>query len=264
MAAMRQRQQGFTYVGLIVLVAIIGMVTATTVKLGALLQRRAAEEALLDVGAAFSDALKSYANATLPGQRMTPATLEELLKDPRFPTPRRHLRQIYADPITGQATWGLLRGLDKVGIVAVYSLSGAAPIKLANFDPRFVGFDNKQHLSDWKFAATGMAAIPAASPEGPPPQQPRMAEEPAPPPDAPVKTELTSTPRDNPPPAEVPAAPEAPPGSPPTSADTPPDTAPEMPPAPGAPSAPPVPGAPPADTDPLKPPPAQPPIPKKK
>ncbi len=262
---MRQRQQGFTYVGLIVLVAIIGMVTATTVKLGALLQRRAAEEALLDVGAAFSDALKSYANATLPGQRMTPATLEELLKDPRFPTPRRHLRQIYADPITGQATWGLLRGLDKVGIVAVYSLSDAAPIKLANFDPRFVGFDNKQHLSEWKFAATGMAAIPAAAPEGPPPQQPKMPEEPAPqPPDAAVKTELTSTARDNPPPAEVPGAPEAAPAAPPTSADTPPDAPPEMPPAPGAPSAPPVPGVPPADTDPLKPPPAQPPIPKKK
>jgi type II secretory pathway pseudopilin PulG len=193
----RHHNAGFTYVGLIVLVAIIGIVTAATIKLGSLMQRRAAEEALLDVGAAFADALKSYANASTPGQRLTPATLEELLLDPRFPTPRRHLRQIYADPTTGQAKWGLLRGVDKIGIVAVYSLSTATPIKLANFDPRFIGFDNKQHLSDWKFVATGMAAIPAPAPEGPPPQQPKMIDEPPPPAEPaekPEKPEAVMTP----------------------------------------------------------------------
>jgi type II secretory pathway pseudopilin PulG len=221
---------------LIVLVAIIGLVTATTIKLGALMQRRAAEEALLDVGAAFGDALKSYANASKPGQRLTPASLEELLLDPRFPTPRRHLRQIYADPITGKTQWGLLRGVDKVGIVAVYSLSNDKPIKLANFDPRFVGFENRQRLSDWKFVATGMAAIPAPTPEGPPPQQPRPPEEPpapvAPPEQAavPVVPETRPAPEAPPPPSPI----EAPPGEvPPADAPqadpnpaTPPPTAP--------------------------------------
>ncbi len=246
------RNAGFTYVGLIVLVAIIGMVTATTIKLGSLMQRRAAEEALLEVGAAFADALKSYANASTPGQRLTPSTLEELLLDPRFPTPRRHLRQIYADPITGQAKWGLLRGVDKVGIVAVYSLSTAKPIKLANFDPRFVGFDNKQHLSDWKFVATGMAAIPAPEPEGPPPQQPKAVEEPPSPPaepaDKPEKTE--GDPSQASPVAPDIAEPPAPP------ADTP---VVEPKPAEGKPG-----DDKPADTDPAVPLPGQPHIPKKK
>lgn len=234
----RHASGGFTYVGLIVLVAIIGLVTATTIKLGALMQRRAAEEALLEVGAAFGDALKSYANASAPGQRLTPATLEELLLDPRFPTPRRHLRQVYADPVTGEAKWGLLRGVDKVGIVAVYSLSGAKPIKLANFDSRFVGFDNRQRLSDWKFVATGMAAIPAPAPEGPPPQQPKVIEEPPP------------------------ATPEVTPAAEPAPATPEPD-------APAVPEIP-VPPAEPAEvipeqTDPtLPPPPGQPPVPKKK
>jgi type II secretory pathway pseudopilin PulG len=223
----RHASGGFTYVGLIVLVAIIGMVSATTIKLGALMQRRAAEEALLEVGAAFGDALKSYANASTPGQRATPATLEELLLDPRFPTPRRHLRQIYADPITGEAKWGLLRGVDKIGIVAVYSLSGAKPIKLANFDARFVGFDNRQRLSDWKFVATGMAAIPSPEPEGPPPQQPKVnvEEPPAPPAEVTPKVE----------PMPEPAVPDIPvPPAPPTEV-SPAEVDPAVPPLPGQP-----------------------------
>ncbi len=229
---------GFTYVGLIVLVAIIGMVTASTIKLGSLMQRRAAEDALLDVGAAFGDALKSYANASTPGQRLTPATLEELLLDPRFPTPRRHLRQIYADPITGQAKWGLLRGVDKIGIVAVYSLSPARPIKLANFDPRFVGFDNRQRLSDWKFVATGMAAIPAAEPEGPPPQQPKEIEEPpVAPPETTSKVEPAPT-QEVSPATEAPAQPAVPdiPVPPAAPAEVPPkETEPAVTPQPGQP-----------------------------
>jgi type II secretory pathway pseudopilin PulG len=237
----RHASGGFTYVGLIVLVAIIGMVTATTIKLGSLMQRRAAEEALLEVGAAFGDALKSYANASTPGQRLTPATLDELLLDPRFPTPRRHLRQIYADPVTGEARWGLQRGVDKIGIVAVYSLSSARPIKLANFDPRFVGFDNRQRRSDWKFVATGMAAIPAPEAEGPPPQQPKVIDEPpAAPPEPSPKVEPAPA-RDESPPTEAPAVPDIP-----------------VPPSPPA-------EVPPAETDPaVTPPPVQPPVPKKK
>jgi hypothetical protein len=36
----------------------------------------------------------------------------------------------------------------------VYSLSQARPLKVANFDARFVNFANKEHVSDWKFTAT--------------------------------------------------------------------------------------------------------------
>ena len=49
----RAQQAGFTYLVLIILVAIIGMVGAASLKIGALLQRAAAEEELLDIGAAF-------------------------------------------------------------------------------------------------------------------------------------------------------------------------------------------------------------------
>ncbi|MEF9927501.1 MAG: type II secretion system protein, partial [Massilia sp.] len=102
----RGRQAGFTYLGLIIFVTIIGLVGAATLKIGALLQRAAAEEELLDIGAAFSAALDSYAAATPQGASPYPPSLKELLKDPRVPGVRRHLRKIFVDPLTGKAEWG--------------------------------------------------------------------------------------------------------------------------------------------------------------
>jgi type II secretory pathway pseudopilin PulG len=163
-----RRPHGFTYVGLIVLVAIIALVGAAGLKFGAIMQRRAAELALLDIGAQFSAALRSYADATPPGQPTQPRSLKELLKDPRFPNTRRHLRKIFADPITGKEEWGIVYVSGNVGVAAVYSLSNAKPIKIGNFDERFPNFDNKAHLSDWKFTMAGQAALPApATPNAP-------------------------------------------------------------------------------------------------
>ncbi|MFC5550646.1 type II secretion system protein [Massilia aerilata] len=161
------RAGGFTYVGLIVLVAIIGLVGAATLKADALLRRAAAEEELLEIGAAFSAALTSYAEATPRGQPPQPPSLEALLKDPRVPGVRRHLRKIFVDPITGKAEWGIVwlnkgSGIDGSGgsgVLAVYSLSQSKPLKQANFDARFQNLENREHLADWKFAATGKGVV---------------------------------------------------------------------------------------------------------
>lgn len=155
-----RRAAGFTYVGLVILVAIIGMVGALTLKADALLRRAAAEEELLEIGAAFSAALQSYASVTPRGQPAQPPTLQDLLKDPRFPEPRRHLRKIFVDPLTGKAEWGVVYlGSGDKGVVAVYSLSQAKPLKVANFDSRFRNFEHKEQISDWKFAATGQGIV---------------------------------------------------------------------------------------------------------
>jgi type II secretory pathway pseudopilin PulG len=188
-----RRQAGFTYVGLIVLVAIIGLVGAATLKVDALLRRAAAEEELLEIGAAFSAALTSYAEATPRGQPPQPPSLEELLKDPRVPGLRRHLRKIFVDPITGKAEWGIvwlnkgngINGGAGSGVVAVYSLSQSRPLKLANFDTRFQNFESREHISDWKFGVTGQGVAqgqqpgqgqPAGQPGQPPAQDPAQAQ----------------------------------------------------------------------------------------
>lgn len=150
----RGRQAGFTYLGLIIFVTIIGLVGAATLKIGALLQRAAAEEELLDIGAAFSAALDSYAAATPQGASPYPPSLKELLKDPRVPGVRRHLRKIFVDPLTGKAEWGVVYlGEGTTGVVAVHSLSTAKPLKVANFDSRFAGLDNADTISAWRFKA---------------------------------------------------------------------------------------------------------------
>nr|WP_314539723.1 type II secretion system protein [uncultured Massilia sp.] len=156
-----RREAGFTYLGLIVTLAIIGLVGAATLKVDALLRRAAAEQELLETGAAFSEALKSYADATPRGQPTQPPSLKELLKDPRFPGVRRHLRKIFVDPVTGKAEWGIVWANpgNETGVLAVYSLSQAQPLKQANFDARFANLEGKEHLSEWKFAALGQAIV---------------------------------------------------------------------------------------------------------
>lgn len=191
MAPRIPRQRGFTYLGLIVLVTVIGLVGAATLKIDALLRRAAAEEDLLAIGAEFSAALSSYAAATPKGQPPVPPSLQELLKDPRSPAVRRHLRKVFVDPVTGSTEWGIVWQGDHVGVLAVYSLSQAQPLKIGNFDARFAGFENKQHLSEWKFmpavpvAAVTIATLPSATslfaPPPPPAEKPEeKAETPAP------------------------------------------------------------------------------------
>ena len=195
-----QGEAGFTYVGLVVFVAILGLVGAATVKVDGLLRRAAAEQELLEIGAAYSEALRSYAAATPRGFPTVPPTLQDLLRDPRFPGVRRHLRKIFVDPVTGKDEWGVLYQGDKVGVLAVYSLSQAQPLKLANFDARFLNFENKQHLSEWKFTAQGqgVSAAPTSRPPGQPPATP-----------APVKPPPGTI--DTPAPPDAPAEPPEPP-----------------------------------------------------
>ena len=207
------QQAGFTYVGLIIFVAIIGLVGAATLKVGSLLQRAAAEEELLEIGAAYSAALDSYAAATLRGATPYPPSMAELLKDPRFPGVRRHLRKVFVDPLTGKAEWGIeYLGGGETGIIAIHSLSNAAPLKVANFDSRFHGLEGKEKISEWRFTASDRSLAPAAGPAQAQPASPGGV----PPAPAPVQA---------PAPAPAPALP------PPLPADVPPEAEPEAPPA---------------------------------
>jgi len=180
MAIRARRAAGFTYLGLIVLVTIIGLVGAATLKADSLLRRAAAEEELLETGAAFSAALTSYAEATPRGQPPQPPSLEELLKDPRVPGVRRHLRRIFVDPITGKAEWGIVwlnkgsgaDGSGGSGVLAVYSLSQSKPLKIANFDARFQNLESRERISDWKFAAMGQGVAQGRQPGQPAQGQP--------------------------------------------------------------------------------------------
>lgn len=143
--------QGFTYLGLLTLLSIMAVVAVAALKMGVVAHRRMAEEALLDVGLEFSQALENYRQLSPLGQPDEPKTLQDLLKDTRFPGTVRHLRKLYSDPLTGQSEWGVLRSEESHRIVGVYSLSDAQPIKIANFDSRLQSFQGSHSYQQWIF-----------------------------------------------------------------------------------------------------------------
>ncbi|MET3120937.1 type II secretory pathway pseudopilin PulG [Oxalobacteraceae bacterium GrIS 2.11] len=148
------REDGFTYLGLIILVTLIGLAATMALQVGALVQRRDAENELLLIGREYIDALQRYHDAAPPGQPNVPARLEDLLSDPRFPNIRHHLRKLYIDPMTGNGDWGVLYGSSEgfSGVVGIYSLSQAVPIKQDNFDWPFENFKGKKSYHDWVFS----------------------------------------------------------------------------------------------------------------
>jgi len=149
----RTSQGGYTYLALLILLAIISITAAASAQLGAIYQRRMAEKELLAVGAQFQRALQSYASATPIGQPTQPRTLEDLLRDPRYPNVVRHLRRVYDDPMTGKGDWVLVMSPDGQTIVGIHSASHARPIQISHFPAAFQGFANRKSYSDWVFVA---------------------------------------------------------------------------------------------------------------
>ncbi|HSO06081.1 MAG TPA: type II secretion system protein, partial [Pelomicrobium sp.] len=146
---MRLAQRGFTYLAILLAVAIAGAGLAATGVLWSVESQRARERELLWVGAQYRNALQSYSRQGTVGGRL-PRSLEDLVRDPRTADVRRHIRRLYPDPLTGSAEWGLIRVADG-GIIGVYSLSERAPIKRAHFPPGFEHFEGAERFADWKF-----------------------------------------------------------------------------------------------------------------
>lgn len=142
---------GFTYVGLMVLVAMIGVAAAATVSVADLARRRANEEQLLFVGKQFIKAFLEYELYTPQGSaNRAPSRLEDLLRDPRQPGVKRYLRQLYADPITGKADWELVKAPGG-GVMGVKSTSCAPTIKRSFPDGDFMYLNGEKRYCDWTF-----------------------------------------------------------------------------------------------------------------
>ena len=140
---------GFTYVGLLIAVAILGVALAGAGEVWSIVAKREQEAELLFVGNEFRRAIGLYYESS-PGTKVYPERLEDLLDDKRLPVVRRHLRKIYSDPMTGSPEWGLLKLGER--IVGVHSRSPGTPIKRAGFKPEDAGFEDSAAYSNWKFA----------------------------------------------------------------------------------------------------------------
>jgi type II secretory pathway pseudopilin PulG len=154
------RERGFTYVGLLLLLAILSAGLAGAGSLWSIDSKRDKEAELLFQGEQFTRAIASFRERAPSGQpHRFPLRLEELVDDRRWPTTRRHLRQVPVDPFTGTREWGLVLAPGG-GILGVHSLSEAQPLKRAGFPPQFEEFATATSYRDWRFVYTAPEATP--------------------------------------------------------------------------------------------------------
>ena len=143
-------QRGFTYLGLLIIIAVMGAGLAAFGELFSHAAQREKERELIFIGNQFRGAIASYYNKS-PGAKVYPKKLEDLLEDKRFPMPQHHLRRVYGDPMTGKAEWGMVEAPGG-GFMGVYSLSEETPIKSGNFTVADQAFEGAEHYTKWIFA----------------------------------------------------------------------------------------------------------------
>jgi type II secretory pathway pseudopilin PulG len=168
----RGPQAGFTYVLVLFLVALVGLGLASVATVYTTLAKRERENQLLFVGQQFRDALESYAAQTPQGSVPFPKSLEELLRDPRYPVVKRHLRKLYVDPMTGTTDWGFERNAAG-GIVGVFSTARGAPLRQEL--PQQLALNSAAgSYAEWVFRPRSAALVPAVgAPSAGPVSMPR-------------------------------------------------------------------------------------------
>jgi type II secretory pathway pseudopilin PulG len=143
----RAYEGGFTYIGLLVLIALIGFVLSVAGQVAATTAQREREKQLLFIGHAYRNAIRRY----VIQNGHYPASLADLVE---FPTasgqPAHYLRRLYPDPMTQGADWLLIPALGG-GIMGVASSSKQAPIKRSGFDDADSAFGDAEIYGDWTF-----------------------------------------------------------------------------------------------------------------
>ena len=183
----RRSAAGFTYVGLLAVLVLIGILLAAAGEVAATAAQREREAQLLWVGHEYRAAIGLYFRQ----RRAYPQSLQELLGSaPDAPVQVRHLRRLYPDPMTNAADWVLVPAPNG-GIMGVASSSKRAPIKTGNFDDADKDFAEAKAYGDWQFTYPPRVVL-AATPGGNPPQP--AAARPAPPRPPPTRPDAPRVP----------------------------------------------------------------------
>lgn len=143
-------QRGFTYLALLVAVALLGIGLAAGSELWSQTRQREREQELLYIGAQFRRAIGLYYERTPGAIKRYPEKLQDLIEDKRYLVKQRYLRKIYADPITGKSDWGVVEAPGG-GIMGVYSRSSEPPLKRAHFTEENQLFEGAHAYSQWRF-----------------------------------------------------------------------------------------------------------------
>jgi type II secretory pathway pseudopilin PulG len=154
-----KHQAGFTYIGLLMVVAIAGIGMAGVGTVWHQDAQREREKELLFIGQAYRNAIGSYYENSPSTTKEFPQTLQDLIIDTRFPIVKRHIRQLYADPFARDKDWNFV--LQQGKITGIYSSSLLKPIKKAGLPPEFEAFEAAEKYEDWRFVYAPGGALPS-------------------------------------------------------------------------------------------------------
>ena len=147
--------KGFTYITAMVIVVIMGITLSMAGQYWSTVVKRDREEELLFRGDQIRKGIEIYHKWTAQkhgGKGLYPESLDEMVKSKFSAAPRRSLRQLYKDPVTGKADWVFITDPASKGVMGVRSASNEAPLKSSNFPSAYRDFEGKTKYSDWVFA----------------------------------------------------------------------------------------------------------------
>lgn len=154
---------GFTYIGLLMMIAISGIALAGVGIVWHQDAQREREKELLFIGEEYRKAIGSYYENSPSDAKQFPKTLDNLVLDRRLPGIKRHIRKLYVDPMLREESWGI--ALQQGQIIGIYSVSKQSPIKKTGFPLQYEVFSAAEKYSDWKFIYSPgtLASVPATS-----------------------------------------------------------------------------------------------------
>ncbi len=146
-------QKGAALLIVLVMVVIVGLSAGIAGRSWKTFVQRAHEAELLWRGDQYRRAIQSYYEYDFGTGRKVlgqyPTQLEDILKDSRSLTPRKHIRRLYLDPITG-GEWELIK--DQGGrITGVRSSSDLEPFQQDGFLPEYENFVGAASYAAWEF-----------------------------------------------------------------------------------------------------------------
>lgn len=142
-------QGGLILLALLLILALTGLGSLVGIEVWATTMQREREEQLLFAGDEYRRAIASYYQMTPNRVKVFPRSLNDLIKDDRFPTPVHHLRRLYPDPMTKDGEWGLVK--QGAAIIGVHSLSEAPTLKKAGFPTPYKDFEAARSYDQWQF-----------------------------------------------------------------------------------------------------------------
>ena len=144
-------RSGFSYLGVLILVAVMSISLVGASRYWSTIIKRELEAELLYRGDQIREAIASYYNHPPGGQAKTyPRKFSDLLKDPRYPGVKRHLRKWYSDPMTRGNEWVYILDASQ-RLKGVHSAHQGIPLKKGNFPKDYRDFERAQSYADWVF-----------------------------------------------------------------------------------------------------------------